>query len=888
MKKSILILGAFIVVGLVLASSTAMVTNNLFSGEIRTVGIQGRQTIAVPESSIVLSLWEEKMSNGKIVPYYSICLDGENSVRTTAASYELGLRYACFDPLVSVPSVDSRLAADENVKLYIVQFYTQPLEIFSKQITSLGGVVRHYIAQFAYLVEMRDDVRSQVAALPYVRWIGLYHPAYRLEEFILDNLDRTAEMYPSQCYNIKVLAVDQKAVVADRITEQNGAVRRSDAGKFLIEAILTPDQLFKAAQWNEVLFIDRWSPYEEDMDIVRMIGGANYIETVAGYSGQGVRGEVFDTGFNLIHHDFQSRPLIQHGTIGQASHGASTSGICFGDGTGLPIARGLLPSGQGIVCDHNYFGMTGTSRYNGFRTLVQAPYYAVFQTASVGSDRTTQYTSISADTDDALFDFDIVACQSQSNAGDQMSRPQAWAKNIISVGGVYHYDTLTKTDDMWNYGGSIGPASDGTIKPDLWHFYDDVYTTDCCTAYSYTTDFGGTSAATPIVAGHVGLFFQMWSEGIFSNPVNPGGTVFENKAHMTTAKAMMINTADQYAFSGLTHDKTRMHQGWGMPNLQTMYNMREKMYIIDETDVLLPFETAGHSVQVLAGEPELKVTMTYADPAGNPAVQSQHRINDLTLKVTSPTQIVYWGNNGLLTAVWSTAGGSADTKNTVENVYIQNPVGGIWTVEVIASEIIQDGHVETPSLDADYALVVKGVQPYVAIDPDLSFVTLTNTNMDGLITCPAGDGSIYQYALVTVIDSLGNPRSGISSDMFDFSVYPTTMSTEWFGTLGCTFTPIDLSTNANGEIRFSVVGDTSIVGDITIVANVQGVLLNDLDILACKSFDYDTDGDVDLGDFTVFGLDWGTTVYRSDFTWDGNVNLNDFTIFGQHWGHSSQ
>ena len=56
--------------------------------------------------------------------------------------------------------------------------------------------------------------------------------------------------------------------------------------------------------------------------------------------------------------------------------------------------------------------------------------------------------------------------------------------------------------------------------------------------------------ATPIIAGHAGLFFQMWADGIFGNEVIPGGTVFENRLHMTTAKAVLINNAQQYPFSG--------------------------------------------------------------------------------------------------------------------------------------------------------------------------------------------------------------------------------------------------------------------------------------------------------------------------------------------------
>ena len=182
--------------------------------------------------------------------------------------------------------------------------------------------------------------------------------------------------------------------------------------------------------------------------------------------------------------------------MGVDSHGAATSGVCFGDGTGSVQARGLLPDGQGIVADYNTIGLYGTNRYNHTAELLGPPYYAVFQTSSVGSDRTTEYTTISAGHDTMLFDLDIVHTQSQSNAGDQMSRPQAWAKNVISGGGVYHEDTLSTLDDNWSYGASIGPAADGRIKPDLCAYYDDIYTTYVSSGNGYD-QFGGTSGATP-------------------------------------------------------------------------------------------------------------------------------------------------------------------------------------------------------------------------------------------------------------------------------------------------------------------------------------------------------------------------------------------------------
>ncbi len=686
-----------------------------------TAGMRSNERIiAVPGSSISLKLWDEPGANGRLATFYQINQSGK-TLREAQASYELGLRYAHFDPLQSQPSVEPVLTADANSHLYMVQFVTQPLVEFQKAIAEAGGVVRHYIAQFAFLVEMDETALSRISQLPYVRWIGPYHPAYRLDEQTLQNLRSLGMSTPAIRYNIQVLDVPQKAIVADRIAALGALVNNDDAGKMLLEATLDGEQLVQVAQFDEVNFIDVWGAYEEDMDIVRQILGANFLESVTGFSGEDVRGEIFDGGCNFNHQEFNPDP-IAHGPGSVDAHGTACMGVNFADGV-VPQARGLLPDGQGIFADYTNWGLSGANRYTCFQELVDPsrPYQGVFQTSSVGPPQTTQYTTISAEADLATFDFNIIACQSQSNMGNQNSRPQAWGKNMVSGGALYHYNTLDRADDMWNNGASIGPASDGRIKPSYTQFYDQVYTTYSTSNTGYG-QFSGTSNATPCIAGSFGLFFQMWDAQVFGNTIPvPGGSVFENRCHSTTAKAMITSSTYQYPFTGTTGDKIRTHQGWGMPDLQNLYNSRNNYYIRDEVDVLLPLEVDVHQVTVAAGTPELKVVMVYADLPGNPAIQTQHRINDLTLKVTSPSSTVYWGNGGLYSGVWSTAGGNPDTKNTEECVFIQNPAAGQWTIEVQGNEIIQDSHVETPGvIDADYALVVKGIGtttlPNISID----------------------------------------------------------------------------------------------------------------------------------------------------------------------------
>ncbi len=616
-------------------------------------------------------------------------------------------------PAAAGPAVPPALAQSEDARLRIVQLRTQWLDDYRAELEALGVEVHQHLPATARLVRMDAEQAAAVAALPFVRWVGPYHPAYRVDERLLAEFDGAG--FGGGARRVDVRLVDPPAdrpAFAAAVAALGGTVERLDAGALISEVTIDGDQLPALLALDEVLFVDPWGgAYETDMAIARDIGGASELETIAGFDGEGVRGEVMDNGFNVGHQDFQARPLIQHGATNSESHGAATSGIVFGDGTGGTQYRGLLPEGQGIVADYDSVGIGGPSRYDHTAELVTPPYEAVFQSNSFGSPRTTQYTNRSAEMDAIIFDVDIAITQSQSNAGSQQSRPQAWAKNIISVGGVDHENTLSKADDRWT-GASIGPAADGRIKPDLTHFYDSIDTTSCCGIASYTSSFGGTSGATPIVAGYLGLFHDMWADGIFGNEVVPGAGVFANRSAQSTAKAFLINTAVPYDWTqgGPNGNLTRPRQGWGMPSAIAMWEQRERTLVVDEEVVLGNLQSHTELVTVLPGEPALRVTLTWADPPGTTS-SVQHRINDLDLVVTSPDGTVYRGNVGLLDGIWSEPDGERNTIDTVENVFVESPAPGPWTIRVEASELNVDGHVETPQLDADFALVSTGGAP---------------------------------------------------------------------------------------------------------------------------------------------------------------------------------
>lgn len=664
-----------------------------------TERVTGLRTFKLSDNSVV-ALWKE---GGK--SHYAITRDGSSIARLTETRNTLEFQLHPFDPLATQPMLPTSLQAGPENELYVVQFFTQNLNAYRNDIARAGGEIVSYIPNNAYVVRLDSEALSTVRGLEYVRYIGNYEPAFRIDPTLIARY--TSGVLGTTRYNILLTdkSPNNKDMAAAMLTDLGGIVHEYEPGGFLIEATLTPDQMTQVAAQNSVLWMDEWGPTTPDMDVARIFHGTNNLEAIsggnpAGYSGEGVVGMARDTELRTTHQEFTHMPPIVLAGAPSSFHGTAVYGIIFARGAN-PAARGVIPDAQGVFRP----GLTtGATRYNQTVEAINN-HGVVFETNSTGSPQITTYSSISAEMDTLIFDLNILVCQSQSNTGSQLSRPQAWAKNMVSVGGIQHNNTVTKADDSYT-SASRGPASDGRLKPDLASFYDNILAPHNGSNVSYT-QFGGTSGATPITCGHFGLIFQMWSLGVFNNTAY-GSTVFTSKCNAMTAKAMMINTATQWTFNAAGQNLDRVRQGWGHAQIDGPYNYRDKMLVVDQSDVIEELETTTYRVWVPAGEPSFKATMVYRDLPGNPAVQAQHRVNDLTLRVVSPGGTVYFGNNGLAAGMWSTSGGVANTKDTVENVFVQNPQSGVWTVEVSAPDINGDTHPATPAVDADYALVVTG------------------------------------------------------------------------------------------------------------------------------------------------------------------------------------
>lgn len=199
-----------------------------------TALVTDARCIDVPNDPVpsVLALWNEQASGGLPEPWYGISVDGIEFVRVTSTSYRINFRYSQFDPLLSSPAVPAELESDPASRLHIVQFVTQPLDVFLQRIAELGGMPHEYVPHHTYVVEMDDVTRSQVEQLPFVRWVGPYHPAYRIEEELIDTITNANAVPSPQRYNIAVHRgnADHLESVTQAIMEAGGIIDNASVG----------------------------------------------------------------------------------------------------------------------------------------------------------------------------------------------------------------------------------------------------------------------------------------------------------------------------------------------------------------------------------------------------------------------------------------------------------------------------------------------------------------------------------------------------------------------------------------------------------------------------------------------------------------------------------
>lgn len=196
---------------------------------------------------------------------------------------------------------------------------------------------------------------------------------------------------------------------------------------------------------------------------------------------------------------------------------------------------------------------------------------------------------------------------------------------------------------------------------------------------------GGTSMATPIVAGAAAVVRQYYTEVEHISP------------RASLIKASLINGAVDMGFGWMSRD-----QGWGRVNLvNSLYpeGGRANWYE-NEGQHLAQGNFREYTFQAEAGQ-IFKATLVWTDPPAS-LTASQALVNNLNLTVLAPNGTLYPGNCFNASRTTAATGCPADAVNNVENVYIAAPQSVTYIVRVQAAQL-------DPNLVSQaYALVVSG------------------------------------------------------------------------------------------------------------------------------------------------------------------------------------
>ena len=153
------------------------------------------------------------------------------------------------------------------------------------------------------------------------------------------------------------------------------------------------------------------------------------------------------------------------------------------------------------------------------------------------------------------------------------------------------------------------------------------------------------------------------------------------------------------------------------------------------------------------------------------------------------------------------------------------------------------------------------------------------------LVCPCGESPSPLALEVTVLDASGSPVVGKSTS--DIWLEPCDSTS--FG-LPCSaeglvhpLTPTD--TDGKTTIEVSEAGGYGRDAPLKVTIHDQGVDYWVQVATDVRSPDYFADGTVDAVDFSVFGGDFGSQSWRSDFDGSGEVGPGDMSTFSSHFGH---
>ncbi len=494
------------------------------------------------------------------------------------------------------------------------------------------------------------------------------------------------------------LAEADVSAVSNAVMAVGGKILATPAGR--VRAHLPAGQVGSLAARGDVRWIERFTPARLLNDVAVNAGLLNVRKAWAaphGLTGAGQIITVADSGLdtgntNTVMADFRGRVNLIRTVYGAYNrdnngHGTHVAGSLAGDGTlSGGTVRGVaygatLNVWQGLKSDGKL--LTPGSLDELFRPD-HANYSSYIFSASWGYSYGGTYTDLCSQYDEWIWRHpDALVVLAAGNDSHYKVLDPSSAKNTLCVGATESLRTMggEESDNpaemacfSW-WGSSMGPTTDGRIKPDICAPGSYILSTRAVSAPvgNFTATFTntnyaymcGTSMATPLVAGCATLVRQWLVErrGFAGTPP----TAALMKAILTGGAHDLFGDAGTNVESAAPNGQ----EGWGRVDLgETLYPSNRSVRLVDR----IPFDKGSEQVWRVetTRAAQLDVQLVWIDYPAT-AAGGGGLINDLDLVVSNRATGVVWWGNGVM---------GGDRTNNVEGVRIAPAPAGTYDVYV--------------------------------------------------------------------------------------------------------------------------------------------------------------------------------------------------------------
>lgn len=562
----------------------------------------------------------------------------------------------------------------------ILQFSEIPKEDVQQEIKAAGVELLGYLPNYAFISKVPQSF-NLVDLEPFgLQAVAAVRPEHKLSRELADRnfpdhaLAGNEVLISLQPYP----GISEKTLINSLIEGGYTLVFEPDA-YHLVTVQVNENRLQDLASLSAVMYLEpaEAPSYPEGLR-GRTSHRANLLSSApgTGYDGTNVVVGIADDG-GISHVDFQGR-LTDFNTSQGGTHGDMVSGIAVGSGNIDPTKVGMA-TGSYL----NMYSISGyphvinaISNYNNLGTVVTSTSY------SQGCGGLYDGTSQSLDAD--VFTQNVLLHVFSAGNSASSSCSSIYGSLVASDG--YRYGNITggrkaakssiatanlEYDDDRTLSSSRGPCEDGRLKPDIAAHGTGQLTTAPNNGYQTG---GGTSAAAPGIAGVSAMLYQAYKD-------NNGGA--EPKSSLI--KGIMLNSADDLGRPGPDYDF-----GWGRVNAKRAVEGIENTQYINSS--ISQGGSNSHNISVPAGLSKLKVMVYWLDPAGS-STAAKALVNDLNMQLSTPGGTTYnpWilSKFASIDSLQFPAWRGIDDRNNMEQVTIDNPSGGTFTVNVSGNAVPQ-------------------------------------------------------------------------------------------------------------------------------------------------------------------------------------------------------